>query len=233
MNVTKQTKPGAGKKRAASPSPSTGKGVKGKAKKEKTQSKFLKNLISKKNEVEEAILRLRRSQNEYESSLHPGDVIEEFDQAEREISAQRYYILLKRKNEELERIDSLIQRVQLDAEYGFCEECGERIPQKRLMIVPEATLCVPCQTDLEKLDSRKSFAERAFGPLGRERARAWGDMADLDQEERFTPKSSLGETSLTEMDETESGLSEPERSGTKAFDHPPDDSEDSEDSFDT
>jgi DnaK suppressor protein len=213
MNVRKKTKPRAGK------------GLKGKTTKQKTQSKFLKNLMSKKSEVEEAIVRLR--QNEYESSLHPGDVIEEFDQAEREISAQRYYSLLKRKNEELERIDSLIQRVQLDKEFGLCEECGERIPQKRLLIVPEATLCVSCQTDLEKLDSRKSFAERAFGPVGKERARAWGDMADLDQIERFTPKSGLGETSLMEMDETESGLSESERAGSKTFDPSPNGSEDS------
>jgi DnaK suppressor protein len=229
MNVRKQTKSTAGKKRTASSSPATGNGVKGKTKKQKTQSKFLKNLMSKKNEVEEAIVRLRQSQNDYESSLHPGDVIEEFDQAEREIAAQRYYSLLKRKNEELERIDSLIQRVQLDEEFGLCEECGERIPQKRLLIVPEATFCVSCQTDLEKLDSRKSFAERAFGPVGKERARAWGDMADLDQKERFIPKSGLGETSLIEMDETESGLSEPEQAGTKAYEPPPN----GEDSFGT
>ncbi len=227
MNARKQTKSGAGKKRAASSSSSASKGAQKRAKKPKTQSKFLKNLMSKKSEVEEAIVRLRRSQNEYEDSLHLEDVIEEFDQAEREISAQRYYSLLKRKNEELERIESLIQRVQMDEEFGLCEECGERIPQKRLMIVPEATLCVPCQTDLEKLDSRKSFAERTFGPVGKERARAWGDMADLDQAETFVPRSSMGETSLMEMDETESGLSEPEQGGTKGYKPPPNDSEDS------
>jgi DnaK suppressor protein len=227
MNARKQTKSGAGKNRAASSSSSASKGVKGKAKKPKTQSKFLKNLLSKKSEVEEAIVRLRHSQNEYENSLHPEDVIEEFDQAEREISAQRYYSLLKRKNDELERVDSLIQRFQMDEEFGWCEECGERIPQKRLLIVPEATLCVPCQTDLEKLDSRKSFAERTFGPVGKERARAWGDMADLDQKERYMPTSGLGETSLVEMDETESGLSEPEQGGTKACKPPPNGSENS------
>jgi len=225
MNVRKRAKSTKGKKRSTSSVSSSGKNVKGK--KPNTQSKFLKNLLSKKNEVEEAISLLRRSCIEHESSLHPGDVIEEFDQAEREIAAQRYYSLLKRKNEELERIESLIQRVQLDEEFGLCEECGERIPQKRLLIVPEATLCVPCQTDLEKLDSRKSFAERTYGPVGKERARAWGDMADLDEKERFTPKSGLGEASLVDMDETESELTESEQGGTKAFDAVPNGSEDS------
>lgn len=225
MNVKKQTKSTADKKQAASSSTPAGKAVKGQPKEQKPQSKFLKNLMFKKNEVEEALVRLHRSQNEYEDSLHPGDVIEEFDRAEREIAAQRYYSLLKRKKEELERIDSLIRRVQLDEEFGLCEECGERIPEKRLLIVPEATLCVPCQTDLEKLASRKSFAERAFGPVGKERTKAWGDMADLDQKERFTPRSGLGEASLMDIDETESGLNESGPVG-KAFVSLPDGSED-------
>ena len=227
MNVRKRAKSTKGKKRSTSSASSSGKNVKGKGKKPTTQSKFLKNLLSKKNEVEEAISLLRRSRREHESSLHPGDVIEEFDQAEREIAAQRFYSLLKRKNEELERIESLIQRVQLDEEFGFCEECGERIPQKRLLIVPEATLCVPCQTELEKLDSRKSFAESTYGPVGKERARAWGDMADLDEKERFTPKSGLGEASLVDIDETESELTEAQQADTKAFDAVPNGSEDS------
>ena len=225
MNVKKQTEPTADKKRVTSPTTSAGKAVEEKTRQQQPPSKFLKNLMFKKNEVEEALVRLHHSQNDYEDSLHPGDVIEEFDQAEREIAAQRYYSLFKRKNEELEKIDSLIQRVQLDEEFGLCEECGERIPQKRLLIVPEATLCVPCQADLEKLDSRKSFAERAFGPVGKERAKAWGDMADLDQKERFTPKSGLGEASLMDMDETGSGLNESGPVG-KAFVSLPDGSED-------
>ena len=226
MNVKKQTKSTTGKNRATSPATPSAKGLKSKTKKQPPPSKFLKNLMFKKNEVEEALVRLHHSQNDYEDSLHPGDVIEEFDQAEREIAAQRYYSLFKRKNEELEKIDSLIQRVQLDEEFGLCEECGERIPQKRLLIVPEATLCVPCQADLEKLDSRKSFTERAYGPVGKERAKAWGDMVDLNQEERFTPKSGLGEASLMEMDETESGINESGPVGMKAFDSPPNGSED-------
>src|SRR4051794_22792422 len=30
--------------------------------------------------------------------------------------------------------------------FGICEECGEEIPSKRLMVLPEARLCANCQT---------------------------------------------------------------------------------------
>ncbi len=34
--------------------------------------------------------------------------------------------------------------------YGVCEDCGEGISAERLEFVPEATLCVPCQTRRER-----------------------------------------------------------------------------------
>ena len=34
--------------------------------------------------------------------------------------------------------------------YGVCEDCGEGIPPERLEFMPEATLCVACQTRHER-----------------------------------------------------------------------------------
>ena len=34
--------------------------------------------------------------------------------------------------------------------YGICEDCGEMIDTDRLIIFPEATICVKCETDREK-----------------------------------------------------------------------------------
>jgi DnaK suppressor protein len=33
--------------------------------------------------------------------------------------------------------------------YGLCRVCGERIPRRRLEVLPTATLCVPCQEQRE------------------------------------------------------------------------------------
>ncbi len=39
-----------------------------------------------------------------------------------------------------------------DPDFGFCLTCEEPIPHKRLMIMPEASLCVRCS---DKLSSRR------------------------------------------------------------------------------
>jgi DnaK suppressor protein len=43
--------------------------------------------------------------------------------------------------------------------FGICEDCGEEIPVKRLMVVPEARLCAGCQAFEEK--TRRGTAQRA------------------------------------------------------------------------
>ena len=37
-----------------------------------------------------------------------------------------------------------------DGSYGICEECGDEIPIKRLMAIPDARCCIACQTELEQ-----------------------------------------------------------------------------------
>ncbi|NNE23589.1 MAG: TraR/DksA family transcriptional regulator [Rhizobiales bacterium] len=44
---------------------------------------------------------------------------------------------------ELLRIDQAFRRLG-DGEYGYCQECGEEIPDKRLEIDPSAVSCVKC-----------------------------------------------------------------------------------------
>jgi DnaK suppressor protein len=54
----------------------------------------------------------------------------------------------------LEAIDHALQRVQ-QGTYGICERCREPIDPARLEIVPEATLCMPCQTTIEQTGRSK------------------------------------------------------------------------------
>ena len=42
-------------------------------------------------------------------------------------------------------IDAALARLEAGS-YGQCEACGKPIPQARLEVVPEATLCVTCKT---------------------------------------------------------------------------------------
>jgi DnaK suppressor protein len=38
--------------------------------------------------------------------------------------------------------------------FGVCEDCGDEIPSKRLMVLPEARLCANCQTFEERQNAR-------------------------------------------------------------------------------
>ena len=44
---------------------------------------------------------------------------------------------------EVKRIDAALARIE-EGEYGYCDDCGESIAEKRLEIDPMAELCVSC-----------------------------------------------------------------------------------------
>jgi len=139
-------------------------------KEEDFRTAFMKSLKFKKEELQQTLERLMKSRKEYEGQLTAGDFIDEVDDAQREISAYSQFSLIERKNKELQKIEYLLNRVAEEQDFGVCEECGTRIPKERLLLVPEATLCVACQREMEKMDSRMSMATRSsgFSPTRRE-----------------------------------------------------------------
>jgi len=52
--------------------------------------------------------------------------------------------------ERARRLRIALTRVS-DGEYGLCSECGVAIPPKRLLAVLDATTCVACQSQLERV----------------------------------------------------------------------------------
>jgi len=53
----------------------------------------------------------------------------------------------------LRRIDLALEKIE-SGEFGTCEECGEEIPEKRLMAHPEASTCISCAEHLEKIEKQ-------------------------------------------------------------------------------
>ena len=47
------------------------------------------------------------------------------------------------RKRDLARVESAERRIR-DGDYGYCENCGEEIPDGRLAIDPMAELCVNC-----------------------------------------------------------------------------------------
>jgi DnaK suppressor protein len=49
----------------------------------------------------------------------------------------------------LANIEEAITRID-DGSYGLCDECGQPIPEKRLLALPHAKYCVACQEKMEQ-----------------------------------------------------------------------------------
>jgi len=155
---------------------------------------FMKSLGLKKQELQQHLDRLIKSRKEYEGQLTAGDFIDEVDDAQREISAYSQFSLIERKNKELQKIEYLLNRVAEEQDFGLCEECGTSIPKERLLLVPEATLCVACQRELEKMDSRMSMASRSSGFSPTRREVSWEATEPPEEDDNLLVEYHIGGT---------------------------------------
>lgn len=157
-----------------------GKGARAKRAKSELRATFMQSILDKRQELENILEGLMENQKEYDVQFSGGDLIDELDQAQREISARSYYPIIERKIKELKKIDLLIKRMSKEEKFGLCEECGKHIPKERLLIVPEASLCVSCQRQLEKMEIWRGLEVRAYAGTGGGEESAWQDPGDSD-----------------------------------------------------
>ncbi len=61
------------------------------------------------------------------------------------VERDRLLLVAAEAQAKVAEIDAAITRVDAGT-YGLCEACGKPIPEARLEVVPEATLCVSCKT---------------------------------------------------------------------------------------
>jgi DnaK suppressor protein len=66
-----------------------------------------------------------------------------------DLAGEAEYVLVRRKNQELFRIEETLRRIE-EGDYGVCVDCGQDIPVRRLELMPEAERCTQCQERREK-----------------------------------------------------------------------------------
>jgi len=132
---------------------------------EKNREELLEKLEHKKMEFEQTLYRLIHDQREYNDQLSD-DLSDESDYAQREVSTSGNYSLIERKSRELKDINRLIDRIHRNEKLGICEQCGRPIPAERLLIMPEATLCVSCKRGREKFAHMRKLHEQGFTGMG-------------------------------------------------------------------
>jgi DnaK suppressor protein len=110
----------------------------------KTLESFKKELALKKDQLK--ALQSQTRKNEVEKDADLKDVIDRSD-------AEEAWFAKERMNQhwqlELLRIDNALNRID-SGNFGFCADCDEEIPLKRLRVRPDATLCLNCQESNEK-----------------------------------------------------------------------------------
>ena len=72
------------------------------------------------------------------------NVRDEAETSEAEIQDDIEYALLQMKAETLEKVGTALTRLD-EGRYGYCYECGEEIPERRLRALPFAVRCRSCE----------------------------------------------------------------------------------------
>lgn len=69
------------------------------------------------------------------------------------IEREKNVALVSQLEGRLARVQAALRSID-KGRYGICERCGIEIPTERLEVRPDATLCLSCQIEVEKLVKR-------------------------------------------------------------------------------
>jgi RNA polymerase-binding transcription factor DksA len=69
------------------------------------------------------------------------------------IEREKNVALANQLERRLEGVQAALRAID-KGRYGLCERCGKEIDPERLEVKPDATLCLQCQVEVEKLIKR-------------------------------------------------------------------------------
>lgn len=81
------------------------------------------------------------------------------DQANGEFEQDLFFHLHERENNAIGEIYRALGRIE-EGTFGICEDCEEKIPQRRLRANPSATLCIECQKMRERDGMKNIWNEK-------------------------------------------------------------------------
>ena len=83
-----------------------------------------------------------------------GEVNVDVEEADPDVvEREKSLVLLTTLEARLASIEDALKAIER-GDYGICARCGKEIPAERLEVKPEATLCITCQTEMERLKKR-------------------------------------------------------------------------------
>jgi len=94
-----------------------------------------------------------------ETAIRTSEVGIDIDEGDPEVTEREKNVaLLNALKDRLESVRAALRAMDKGT-YGICERCGAEIPIERLEIYPDASLCVKCQAEVERLVKRGMYRE--------------------------------------------------------------------------
>jgi RNA polymerase-binding transcription factor DksA len=104
-------------------------------------------LLERRRAVEHASITFHAEATEAIETADMSDVLDDEDPDSN--GAEGSLLIAVNADVHLRDIDEALQRMAL-GEFGICEDCGDRIPLKRLQTIPETPVCVGCSRKRER-----------------------------------------------------------------------------------
>lgn len=110
-------------------------------------------VIKEKQKLEEERIQVA-DELEHLRELMQAEVDVEPDEGDAEIfEREKNAALIAVLERKLSDIDSALRSIE-KGQYGTCERCGRQIELERLEVKPDATLCLSCQQEVERITRR-------------------------------------------------------------------------------
>lgn len=106
--------------------------------------KLRKELEEEKEEILEAVKRLKEKEEAYLND----DVGDDLDRAAENSQRELLFYISDHDHQRLDAIEDALQKIDEDR-FGVCEGCGKKIKNDRLKAIPYARLCMKCKPEAE------------------------------------------------------------------------------------
>lgn len=111
--------------------------------------------------LDELLMEAERTKDQVKETEEPSP--DPLDQASNVFDRDFLLRLRDRERKLMLKIKEALERIE-NGTFGICEECGEKISEKRLRARPMATLCIDCKHEQEASEKRVKYGEPRESP---------------------------------------------------------------------
>ncbi|MCR4675683.1 MAG: TraR/DksA family transcriptional regulator [Sphaerochaetaceae bacterium] len=115
---------------------------------------FEKEMEQKLLEMQAAIKnKINKTDNDFRDVVGAMGIKDSIDLATDDMATKKMEAVSQIDANRLKAVDQALSRVR-NGKYGYCAQCGKKIPEERLRAVPYALLCLNCKNEDERKKRR-------------------------------------------------------------------------------